>query len=97
MKPAVDREKDVEIACQPCRDAVIKAYRIVTNDRGRDLLKIAGLHPAPQNGSILPDNCLHEPAGIWLSALPLKIREPAMRISKNLAIADTKAPGGGIS
>src|SRR6476660_7081702 len=97
MKPAVDREEDVEIACQPCRDAVIEAYRIVTNDRGHDLLKIAGLHPATQNGSILSDNCLHEPIGIRLSGLPLEIGEPAIRISKNLAIANTKAPGGGIS
>ncbi len=97
MKPAVNRKEDIEIARKPCRDAVIKAYWIVTNGRDSDLLKIAGLHSAAENWSVLPENCLHKAIWIRLSGLPLKIGEPTIRISENLAMAYTKTPCGRIS
>ena len=97
MKPAVNRKEDIEIARKPCRDAVIEAYWIVTNGRTPDLLKIAGLHPAAEDRSVLPENCLHKPVWIRLSGLPLNIGEPTIRISENLAMAYAKTPCGGIS
>jgi hypothetical protein len=97
MKPAADRKEDIEITRQPCRHAVIKAYRIVTNDPGSNLLKIAGMDSATQDRSVLPQNCLDKAVWIWLSGLPVKIGEPAIRISENLAMAYTKTPCGRIS
>ena len=97
MKPAVDREEDIEITRQPCRNAMIKADRIGTNDRGPNLLKIAGLHSAAEDWSILPKNCLHKAIWIRLSGLPVKIGEPTIRISENLAMAYAKTPCGRIS
>ena len=58
---------------------------------------LSGSLLATQDGSVLPENCLHKTGWIPLSGLPTKIGEPAIRISENLAMAYTKTPCGSIS
>jgi hypothetical protein len=60
MKLPVDRKEDIEIARQPGRYPVVKANRILSDNRRVDLLQITGLHTAAKDRPILSENCLEE-------------------------------------